>query len=33
VEGGFERKEELGLGDVRNLGLDKERDFGTVYLL
>jgi hypothetical protein len=33
VEGGFKCKEELGLSNVRNPGLDEERDFGIVYLL
>jgi hypothetical protein len=33
AEGGLEREKELGLGDVRNPGLDEERDFGTIHCL
>jgi hypothetical protein len=33
AEGGFKRKDELELGDVRNPGFDEERDFSTIHPL
>jgi hypothetical protein len=33
AEGGLECEKQLGLGDVRNPGLDEERDFGTIHCL
>jgi hypothetical protein len=33
AEGGFKRKEELGLSDVRDPHLNKVLDFNTIHLL